>query len=301
MKNFKFFMGALLFGAMTLASCGDKYYITFENNSQYTVNNNTYQGGGEGNQELPDVPATDQMIPAAGHVTIILHLADGLELCNGVGVKGCLDGSAWSGENTYIGAESATVGRDEAITFKAYKEGTPYYVATYAFGSAGIQGKVCQFYTDDSGWQGQAIDVTVDEELTTLVADVDYTISGEGQFAIPAEAAAGVLVLNIGGWNKTECAAPEPVATEAWIKHAGNSWNWEAMTATATPGVFTYEGTFGNNGCNINLTGDDAGAEWYSLEDSRVTAAEGLAEGDAVIYTFTSTAGNIGTVKVEKK
>lgn len=205
MKNFKLFMGALLFGAMTLASCGDKYYITFENNSQYTVNNNTYQGGGEGNQELPDVPETDKMIPQAGQVTVIIRLADGVGVCNGIGLKGSLNGSDWSGENTYVNATSAQVGREDAIVFEPYKEGTPYYVATYTFGEAGVQGKICQFYTDDSGWQGQAVDVTVDEELTTLTADLDYTISGEGQFTIPVEAAAGVLVLNIGGFQKTEC------------------------------------------------------------------------------------------------
>lgn len=302
MKNFKIYMAALLFGAMTFASCGDKYYITFENNSQYTVNNNTYQGGGEGggSQELPDVPATDQMKVADGQVMIILELAEGLDDCHGIGVKGCLEGT-WSGENTYLNAESSTVTRDLAIMFEPYKVGTPYYTATYTLASDGMQGKICQFYEGDSGWQGQATGVTVDEDLTTLTVDVDYTINGEGQFVINAGAAAGVLVLKIGGWNKSECAAAEPVATEAWIKHAGNDWTWEQMTATATAGVFTYEGTFGNNGCNINLTGEDGGAEWYPLDDSRVTAAEGLAEGDAVIYTFTSTAGNIGTIKVEKK
>lgn len=301
MKNFKIYMAALLFGAMTLASCSDKYYITFENNSQYTVNNNTYEGGGNGgSQELPDIPDTDNMKPAAGQVTILINIGD-LDECHGIGVKGCLNGSDWSGENTYIGAESSQVAREDAIRFELYKDGSSFWKATYTLGSAGIQGKVCQFYTGDSGWQGQATGVTVDADLTTLVPDVDYTINDEGQFNVLAEAAAGVLVLNITGWNKTECAAAEPVATEAYIKHAGNGWAWEAMTATATPGVFTYEGTWGNNGCNINTAADDAGAEWYPMDDSRCTIADGLAEGDAVIYTFTSTAGNIGTVKVDKK
>lgn len=300
MKNFKSIMAALLLGAMTLASCGDKYNLTFENNSSYKEGD-TYIVEGGGDVELPDVPNTNSMIPAAGKVTVIIKLADGLDVCNGVGLKGCLDGSAWSGENTYIGAESSQVSRDEAIKFEPYKAGTPYYVATFTLGTAGIEGKVCQFYTDDSGWQGQATDVTVDADLTTLVADVEYTVSGEGQLKVMAEAAAGVLVLNIGGWNKTECGEAAPVATEAFIKHAGNGWTWEAMTATSTAGVFTYEGVWGNNGCNINTVGEDGGAEWYPADDKRCTIAEGLAEGDAVVYTFTSTSGNVGTVKVVKK
>lgn len=301
MKTNKLFLGAMLMGAMLFTACGDKYTLIFENNSQHTVNNNTYVGGGDGPQELPDVPETDKMVPEAGKVCVILHLADGLDECHGIGLKGCLNGNDWSGENTYLNAESAQVSRDEAIKFESYKAGTPYYKAVFTLGEGGINAKVCQFYEGDSGWQGQATGVTVDADLSTLVEAVDFEISGEGQFSMAAGAAAGVLVLNIEGWNKSECAAAEPVATEAYIKHAGNSWTWEAMTATANPGVFTYEGTWGNNGCNINTTADDAGAEWYPADDSRCTIAAGLAEGDAVIYTFTSTSGNIGTIKVDKK
>lgn len=300
MKANKLFLGAMLMGAMTFVACSDTYNLIFENNSQYTVNNNTYTGGGEGPQELPDVPETDKMVPGDGQVRVILHLADGLDECHGIGLKGCLNGSDWSGENTYLNDESATVARDEAIKFDSYKAGTPYYTAVFTLGAGGINAKVCQFYEGDSGWQGQATDVTVDTDLTTLIPDVDFTLSAEGQFAMAAGAPAGVLVLNIGGWNKSECAAPEPVATEAYIKHNGNSWTWEQMTATANPGVFTFDTTWGNNGCNINTAADDAGSEWYPMDDSRCTIAEGLAEGDAVRYTFTSTAGCVGTVKVEK-
>ncbi|MCQ2334716.1 MAG: hypothetical protein MJZ89_02635 [Paludibacteraceae bacterium] len=300
MKTNKFFMGAMLLGAALFTSCGDKYTLVFENNSQYTVNNNTYQGGGDTPQELPDVPETDKMVPEAGKICVILNLADGLNECNGIGLKGCLNGSDWSGENTYIGAESSQVSRDEAIRFVSYKAGTPYYMAVFNMGEGGINAKVCQFFQGDSGWQGQATDVTVDTDLTTLILDVDFTLSGEGQFALAAGAPAGVLVLNVGGFQKSECAAAQPVATEAWIKCAGNGWTPAQMTATGTAGVFTYESTItdvNTVGANIGLTEDNL-PDWYDLGNAE---SHGLAEGDAVIYTFTSTSGSEGTVTIAKK
>ena len=65
-------------------------------------------------------------------------------------------------------------------------------------------------------------------------------------------------------------------------------------------GVFTYELTIkldnGDNfGCNIGFVdGEEIVESWYPYE------GDAFAEGDKVRYTFTSTNGPKGEVKVEK-
>ncbi|MBR1564199.1 MAG: hypothetical protein IJ650_02510 [Paludibacteraceae bacterium] len=183
MKANKLMVAALAMGALVFASCNSKptpEIIIPEVNPS-------------------DVPKVDK--PAEGYVTIVLNIPEGSE-CNGIYMKGCINGNDWSGENTYIGLEDAQADAANAVKFEAIDGSKTWFKATFKLGEGGLQGKICLKYEGDGSWQGQATGVTVDEENTTVTLT---EISGEGQFVIAADAPAGVLYLGIGGWNKSEC------------------------------------------------------------------------------------------------
>ena len=183
MKLNKLMFAALAIGALTLASC--------EKKKDPIVIPPT---------PTEDVPEVEK--PAEGYVTIVINIPEGTE-CNGIYLKGNLGGDDWSGENTYVGLEAANVPADQAVRFEAIENSKKWFKATFKLGEGGLQGKICLKYEGDGSWQGQAINVTLDETNTTVALE---SISGEGQFVIAAGAPAGVLYLNIGGWNKSECA-----------------------------------------------------------------------------------------------
>ena len=97
------------------------------------------------------------------------------------------------------------------------------------------------------------------------------------------------------------CEEPGPEPTgDMYIKHPfdGSNWVWEQMTA-GDENVYTYTSTWGGVGCNINVVADDNAAEWYPAEN--IEGAADLTIGDAVVFTFISTDGAVGTVTVAKQ
>ena len=112
--------------------------------------------------------------------------------------------------------------------------------------------------------------------------------------------------MNFGIDSTMVCPEEKPEVEEGvlYIKCAGNGWAWAQMTVDeADKTKFTYETTVTdatNVGANINVAADDAGAKWYDLGDMSA-AAQGLAEGDAYVYTFVQTEGVEGTLSVAKK
>lgn len=143
--------------------------------------------------EWPEIDA-----PEDGYVTIVLKIPAGTE-CNGIAMKGTYDGAAWSGENTYLGLENSTTDAEGCIKFQSVEGSNVYYYAIFPIDENGIQGKVCLIYTNDGSWQGQAVNWSINDEYTTADCEQgDNLIIHTG----------GLVYLNIGGWQSSECATP---------------------------------------------------------------------------------------------
>lgn len=136
-----------------------------------------------------------------GYVQILIQVPDGEE-CHGIYMKGSLNGSDWSGENTYIGLEEAGVEADNAIKFVRIADKSDFFKANFKLGPDGLQGAVCQKYPNDGSWQGKSRKVKLIEDKTTLEGAKDLELP---QFHIPAGTKPGVLALKIGGWENSEC------------------------------------------------------------------------------------------------
>ena len=66
--------------------------------------------------------APDLDAPEAGKLLVVIEIPAGTE-CNGIALKGTFDGSAWSGENTYLGEDGAQTPVDGKIyKFEAIKD-----------------------------------------------------------------------------------------------------------------------------------------------------------------------------------
>lgn len=103
------------------------------------------------------------------------------------------------------------------------------------------------------------------------------------------------------GITEDQVCQEEVVEGVMYIKCAGNGWTWTQMTVDPEDNTkFTFESTVadaGNVGANIGVS-DAADGQWYDLGTAE---ANGLAEGDAIVYTFVSTEGATGTLTVAKK
>lgn len=148
----------------------------------------------------PVDPPTTEVIPN-GYVRILIQVPDGEE-CNGIYMKGTLDASEWSTENTYIGLETAAADPENAIRFERIADGSNFFSALFKLGSYGLWGAVCQRYTNDAVWQGKSRKVKLIEDSTTLEGAQDLELP---QFYIPAGTKPGILALKIGGWENSEC------------------------------------------------------------------------------------------------
>ncbi len=155
-------------------------------------------------QPVVDIPEIDA--PEDGYVAIVINIPAGSE-CNGIAFKGTLDGSAWTGANQYLDEEGpASV--DDCIKFEAIEDFDNWYMAVYKLGAEAwgdgtlMAGKICLIYTDDGSWEGQFVNWTVNEEYTTA----DNGKSGDGNLEIYG---GGLVYITIGGWQGSECAAPE--------------------------------------------------------------------------------------------
>lgn len=185
----KLFMAIMAVAAISLVGCKDKN----------TPSGSGNEGGGEQKDTTVTPPAGDDV--PEGYVRILIQVPDGEE-CHGIYMKGNLNGSDWSGENTYIGLESGSTPVDEAIRFKRIAENSDFFQADFKLGTNGLEGAVCQQYPNDGSWQGKSAKVTLIEDKTTLEGAKDLELP---QFHIAAGAKAGILALKIGAWENSEC------------------------------------------------------------------------------------------------
>lgn len=254
--------------------------------------NSTNQGGDEENVgEIPEVDA-----PADGLVTMVIKVPEGSE-CNGIAFKGTLDGSAWTSANEYLGLEGIAKA-DACVKFEKIAGETQWFKATFKVGASSwgedvyMAGKICLIYTDDSSWEGQAVDWAFIEDYST----VDHSTSDDGN--VQVNGTNGLLYITIDHFKMSECVAPQQFnvtfKTPAWcdgeevdLEVAGSMNGWgdgsipctkvsdQEYTAsfTTTPGasfkirgvgswaveVQVYDEESGEwGGCSDNVLGSDA-------------------------------------------
>lgn len=196
MKMNKMMFAAMAFAAVAMVGCGKK------NNDPITPTPTPTPG--DDPQEEVEIPEVDA--PAAGFVTFVINIPEGTE-CNGIAFKGTLDGTNWTGANQYLG-ENGPADKASCIKFEAIADTKTWYKATYklaaeAWGDATLMaGKLCLIYTDDGNWEGQAVNWSVNDEYTTA----DNGQSSDGNIEVYGT---GLIYVNVGGWQKSECLVPE--------------------------------------------------------------------------------------------
>jgi hypothetical protein len=183
----KLFMAIMAVAAISLVGCkNDK--------------NAPAEGGNEQKPDTTVTPPAGDDVPE-GYVRILIQVPDGEE-CHGIYFKGSLNGSEWSGENTYVGLENAAEPVETAIRFKRIAEKSDFFQADFKLGTDGLQGAVCQQYPNDGSWQGKSAKVTLIADKTTLEGADQLELP---QFHIAAGAKPGILALKIGAWENSEC------------------------------------------------------------------------------------------------
>ena len=215
---------------------------------------------------IPEVSA-----PENGYVTIVISIPDSTE-CNGIYLKGTLDGSNWSGGNTYVGLNEANVPASDAIRFEPINNSKKWFKATFKLGEAGLRFRVCQLYQNDGAWQGQAEFFTIDEDRSTITNNT----TTDGLIEIPNNSAPGVLYLQIYAWQKSECDStkkqrtitvtfPECGFEAPSIVGDFNNWDPYATPMTQVNG-YTYTATIEANDWDcINFASVTSG--WGNLID----------------------------------
>lgn len=213
-------------------------------------------GGGEDDPQEEVIPEVDA--PAAGYVTFVIEIPKGTE-CNGVAFKGTTDNSAWTSANEYLDAEGKPASAANCVKFE--KIDGNWYKATYKLGAEAwgesdthpatyLAGKLCLIYTDDSSWEGQAVDWSYVEDYCTA----DCGIAGDGNVEVYAT---GLVYVKVGGWNKSECVVEELVARhvvlivptlecsfeQPTIVGSFNGWDPTAIPMTAIEEGVKYEAT----------------------------------------------------------
>lgn len=195
MKMNKMMFAALAFAAVAMVGCGKK------NNDPITPTPTPTPG--DDPQEEVEIPEVDA--PGAGKVTIVLQIPEGSE-CNGIALKGTLDGANWSGANQYVSATTGQAAVADAIKFEAIDGSKVWFKATYNLGTeawgdnsdVNLAGKVCLIYTDDGNWQGQAEDNELIADYTTVDCSYDGDLLIHGTTG-------GLCYIKVGNWQNSEC------------------------------------------------------------------------------------------------
>lgn len=160
----------------------------------------TISNGSEGG-DAPDLER-----PEDGKLQVVIEIPEGSE-CHGIALKGTFDGSEWSGENTYMGADGAATSVEGNIFRFAPIEGYANWYTVTVDATETMEFKVCLIYANDGSWQGQATGV---ELHSCNFSTVEPEITGDGQCK-SIGANGGLLYLHIGGWQKSECVIEEKV------------------------------------------------------------------------------------------
>lgn len=147
----------------------------------------------------PGGGAPDLDAPENGKLKVVIEIPAGSE-CHGIALKGTFDGSAWSGENTYLGEEGAATPVDGAIyKFAAVPDYANWFVVELPASEA-MEFKVCLIYAGDGSWQGQAEGVALH---SCNFSNIEPTIDGGQVKNIGANG--GLLYLSMTNWQNSEC------------------------------------------------------------------------------------------------
>lgn len=186
-----------------------------------------------------DIPILSN--PDEGHVTIVINIPE-LSECNGIALKGSLDGIYWTSADQYLGEYGPTDAYD-CIKFEKI-EGN-WYKATYRFGiepyneTPYLVGKICLIYSNDINWEGQALEWEVDNKNTTAI----YSITSDNFLAIQSS---GLVYVKIGDWNRSECCIPQdfhvtvkvPTCAEVTPEIIGDFDGWTGTPLTKNGDVW---------------------------------------------------------------
>ena len=233
MKNLKYFFVAALTVAAVCVSCEKK-------------NENKPVVAPDDPDDEIVVPEVDE--PAEGVIKFVVKIPTGSE-CKGVAIKGTYDGSAWSGADTYLGAEqNAAASADECIKFT--KLDGDWYTAEYAVSKEGyasgdatlyMAGKICLIYSGDGNWEGQASSWDYVDGGSAVTSK-----SGDGN--IQLESNTGIVYIEVKEWQKSECVVVNPeeytLTVEGYdgdIYYAGDAFEigWTPTLLPSNPFTFT--------------------------------------------------------------
>ena len=263
-------------------------------------------GGGGGEEPAATEEAPEVAAPAAGKVTFVIQIPQGSE-CNGIAFKGTLDGTNWSGENTYVGEGKQDASAADCIKFEKVEGKKTWFQATYTvgatpWGDAGtirLAGKICLIYKNDKDWQGQAEDWEVIADYTTVA----NSQSNDGNIQVDGDK--GLLYVKIGGWQNSECQskvehdytitvkAPSCAASVPEIVGEFDEWKGTALTKSGdawTAKIHAWEG------CKIKVRESSEGkaddAKWanqiqeYNAEEDKWNDCPDQKLGADVNFTF---------------
>jgi len=284
MKFNKLFFAAMTFAALAMVGCKDK-------KSEETTPTPTPPTPTPG-EEAPVPPSLAN--PAAGKTTIAFYA----EVCP----KGAY----------LVGSINDYNINDDALSFTEVAGEKNWWQLTLDYDGA-MQAKVIARPSDPDvayNWAyqwGKNFDPddpnckleegTVNTQI--LKGEGAWVFENGGEVKLSEVKDGGVVYIWIKNWNASPVIEAKKLET-AWVKSNFNNldWAWYEMTK-AGDGIFTFEGIWGGNGCNINATGDDGGAQWYPTDNEAVTLVDDPAKGDKVRVTFTSEKLNIGKLEIK--
>ncbi len=237
MKTLKYFMGALLVGAVVFAGC---------KKDDDKNNNNSDSGGITPEESVPEFND-----PAEGYVRFVIQIPTGTE-CNGIAIKGTYDGTGWSGADEYLGADqNAKAAPDSCIKFEAVPDFEGWYSAEYKVGEGWdgkdakdndvknyMAGKICLIYSGDGSWEGQA------SSWDYSLGNTSVAVSKSNDGNIQINSNTGFVYVKVEEWQKSECAEPEDYvitvesSIDFWIVGDMNEWTPTKMENNTLSGSF---------------------------------------------------------------
>ena len=238
---------------------------------------------------VPECPAIDA--PGAGNTTIAIYA----EVCP----RGC-----------YIVGNSTPAGwneKDDQSLLTPVQGAENWYSVTIPFVDD-LQIKAIARPSDEDvelGWSYQwgknydpndpgNLDESV-ENTKILAGTGEFEYENQGQPKLIHVADNGVIYIWVKNWAASPIIEAKKLET-AWVKSNFNNedWAWYEMTPKGD-GVFEFEGIWGGNGCNINETGVEDGAQWYAspelIDDPKA--------GDKVLVTFVSEKMVVGKLSIK--
>lgn len=130
-----------------------------------------------------------------------------------------------------------------------------------------------------SYWQSTSDTRLVDSKPEEGINSYELTASDGEKQSKPAKTSCNYEAPASGGGEDN----PQ-TGTSYYIKHPwnGGEWTWHKMKQDES--TYTYVGTWGGVGANINTSADDSGSEWY--EASTIKGSSNVNMGEKVIFTF---------------